>query len=69
MKVRSIANKKRRFIEFGSEEERTYNGPVTEVERRCVYLLPNKSFIPSMSNVREKRSVWSRGLLFAVAIT
>ena len=29
----------------------------------------NKSFIPSMSKVMVKRSVWSSGLLLAVAIT
>ena len=32
------------------------------------YLL-NKSLMPSMSNDRVKRNVWSRGLLFAVAMT
>ena len=33
-----------------------------------LYLL-NKSLMPSMSNDRVKRSVWSSGLLFAVAMT
>lgn len=31
--------------------------------------LRNKSFMPSMSNASEKRSVWSRGLLCAVEMT
>lgn len=31
--------------------------------------LPNKSFIPSMSNAREKRNVWSSGLVFALEMT
>ena len=33
------------------------------------YLLLNKSLIPSMSKLREKRRVWSRGLDLAVAMT
>ena len=33
------------------------------------YLRLKRSLMPSMSNERVKRSVWSRGLLFAVAIT
>ena len=33
------------------------------------YYLLNKSLMPSMSNDRVKRSVWSSGLLFAVAMT
>ena len=31
MKVRSIANKKRRFIEFGSEEERRMSETIADV--------------------------------------
>lgn len=31
--------------------------------------LRNRSFIPSMSNASEKRSVWSSGLLCAVDMT
>lgn len=33
------------------------------------YLRLKRSFIPSMSNVSVKRSVWSSGLLFVVAMT
>ena len=38
------------------------------VRLQTVYLL-NRSFMPSMSKLRVKRSVWSSGLLLAVAIT
>jgi hypothetical protein len=49
--------------------ESTKNPSLREGHRVGVYLLLNKSLIPSISNVREKRRVWSSGLLFAVAMT